>query len=402
MTLVGNQKVTSHSGSRFSEEYLTFERARDSIDALDGLRTLAIVLVLFRHAIKAAESKIGTTFEIPLPWGSWNASVPMTNGWMGVDLFFVLSGFLIGGHLIRRRESFSWKSLGKYFGARALRIVPTYYCVLLLVAFGFFPYFRPLVQDTMPALAWHMFFLQDYLPSNFVVAFWSLGVEEKFYIFAPLLVLGAARLSNIRARLLLLAGLALTPMILRAVTLEFIDFDFTSYRAYFETFRSPFHLTFEGLMIGVICAEIYSHPVLKSKIVQLAKPMLVVGCAIIFSHLVSVDLMAHIGRYDILVQPFALSVGFGLMVLAAALMNPTSGWAASRFGLIGARLSYSLYLVHMPLIPIAMMLALLTRSDGLVWFGMFFTIFVSLSMAASLILHFAIEKPFLLLKSRFL
>jgi peptidoglycan/LPS O-acetylase OafA/YrhL len=397
LTLAVDHKV---GAARSDNDYLSFSRARGSIDAMDGLRTLAIVLVLFRHAIKAIESRLDNAFSMSLPWGDWNLATPMLNGWVGVDLFFVLSGFLIGGHLIRQRDGFSLNSLGHYFGARALRIVPTYFCVLFLVAGGFCPLYTPLADDILPALIWHMAFLQDYLPSNFIVAFWSLGVEEKFYILAPLLVLGTSRIKSLKARFALLTTLSLAPMALRATTLGFVDFDFTSYRAYFETFRSPFHLTFDSLLIGVVCAEICSHPKLRAKLATMATGLLCLGITIIGVHLVPYDLMGSITVYDVVFQPFALSLGFGLIVLALVLIDPKKGWVASRFSLIGARLSYSLYLVHMALIPSAMVPTLLSGTEGMSAFAIFFAAFVVLSTAASLALHFAVEKPFLLLKSR--
>lgn len=380
--------------------FLTFDRAQGSIDALDGLRMLAIALVLLRHAMKAMESQVGSAFDVALPWGTWSFATPMMNGWMGVDLFFVLSGFLIGSHLIRHRANFSTASLGRYFGARALRIVPTYFAVILLVAIGFFPLYKPLSEDMVASVIWHMLFLQDYLPSDLIVAFWSLGVEEKFYIVAPLLILGTARLGRLRNRIAVYGVLLMLPMLFRWLTLQFMEFDFTSYRAYFETFRSPFHLTYEGLLIGVICAEFFACKVCKERFLRFAKPMLALGTAIILVHLLPVNLMAQITLYDVLLQPILLSVGFGLILLATALINPKSGWAASRFSLIGARLSYSLYLVHMALIPAAMVPALLSGTQGLMLFAIFFVAFIALSLIASLALHFVVEKPFLQLKSR--
>ena len=380
--------------------FLTFERAQGSIDALDGLRMLAIALVLLRHAMKAMESQVGSAFEITLPWGVWSFATPLMNGWMGVDLFFVLSGFLIGSHLIRHRADFSTASLGRYFGARALRIVPTYFAVILLVAIGFFPLYKPLSEDMVASVIWHLLFLQDYLPSDLIVAFWSLGVEEKFYIVAPLLILGTARLGRLRNRIVAYGVLLMLPMLFRWLTLQSMEFDFSSYRAYFETFRSPFHLTYEGLLIGVICAEFYACSKCKESILRFAKPMLAVGVVVIGAHLIPVNLMAEITLYDVLLQPVLLSIGFGLILLATALINPKSGWAASRFSLIGARLSYSLYLVHMALIPAAMVPALLSDAQGLMLFAIFFAAFMALSLIASLALHFLVEKPFLQLKSR--
>lgn len=392
MSIAVDHKVGSTHGSN---DYLSFARAHGSIDALDGLRTIAISLVLLRHAMSALHDRVGSAFE----FGGWSFATPMLNGWMGVDLFFVLSGFLIGSHLIRRRGNFTSQTLGAYFGSRALRIVPTYFCVLFLVAFGFFPLYQPVATDIGPALLWHMAFLQDYLPSNFIVAFWSLGVEEKFYIVAPFLVLGIARIASTRKRLILLSALAFAPMVLRGVTLGFIDFDF-SYRAYFETFRSPFHLTFDGLLIGVVCAEIFANHPLRQRLTKEAMPMLLIGTAIIAVHLLPFNLMDQIGLYDVIFQPFVLSLGFGMILLACALLNPKKGILTSRFSLIGARLSYSLYLVHMALIPMAMVPALMSGTEGAVFFMIFFVAYLALSIAVSWAIHFAVEKPFLMLKSR--
>ncbi len=78
--------------------YFAIERGRGAIKGLDGLRGIAILLVLGRHGIRPFYDPADPV----LPIGSWDASIPFINGWMGVDLFFVLSGFLISHHIIRR------------------------------------------------------------------------------------------------------------------------------------------------------------------------------------------------------------------------------------------------------------------------------------------------------------
>ena len=62
------------------------------------MRGIAILLVLIRHAIHPIYEQHGKLFEI----GNWDVAIPLLNGWMGVDLFFVLSGFLITHHLLHR------------------------------------------------------------------------------------------------------------------------------------------------------------------------------------------------------------------------------------------------------------------------------------------------------------
>ena len=132
------------------------------IEQLDGIRTVAIAAVFLHH-----------TLHVKLLW-------------MGVDLFFILSGFLITGILIGNKS----QSIGRYFGhfyeRRARRILPPY--ALLLV-----------VTSLIFGLAWaHQWYFYFFL-MNFVLAFhiphpqsldvlWSLAVEEQFYLLWPLVV----------------------------------------------------------------------------------------------------------------------------------------------------------------------------------------------------------------------
>ena len=67
--------------------------------------------------------------------------------------------------------------------------MPAYYAVLLIVAFGLVSFYPVPAENWGFRLAYHLLFLQDYLPADFNVVFWSLGVEEKFYLLAPFLVL---------------------------------------------------------------------------------------------------------------------------------------------------------------------------------------------------------------------
>jgi len=132
------------------------------IEQLDGVRTVAIAAVFIHHTLK-----------IKLLW-------------MGVDLFFILSGFLITGILLHNKS----QKLGQYFGhfykRRARRILPPY--ALLLV-----------VTSVVFGLAWIRHWHYYFLFMNFLLAFhiphpqsldilWSLAVEEQFYLFWPFAV----------------------------------------------------------------------------------------------------------------------------------------------------------------------------------------------------------------------
>jgi peptidoglycan/LPS O-acetylase OafA/YrhL len=148
------------------------------IAGLDGLRAIAFLLVFALH----------TNY--------------LQVGWVGVSLFFVLSGFLISGILLDMKKHLAAKEYFiKFYGRRFLRIFPLYYFYLLLAALLTLwllslPY-RPQVMQLFWAQLWYaILYVYDFFfataafqHSNFLNHFWSLSVEEQFYIFWPLLIL---------------------------------------------------------------------------------------------------------------------------------------------------------------------------------------------------------------------
>lgn len=188
MTAVSS--LVNRSTASTSEPHRALSSAR--IPELDGIRGLAIGMVVFSHYI------IQVGFP---PRGSflWYVLLPGRLGWAGVDLFFVLSGFLIGGILLDARGSNNYFQV--FYTRRFFRIVPIYALLLCcffslshLNAAGVFP---KLPWITEGALPWYSYalFLQ-----NFWMAFgnvwgpaiisitWSLAVEEQFYLTLPLVV----------------------------------------------------------------------------------------------------------------------------------------------------------------------------------------------------------------------
>ena len=150
------------------------------IPQLDGVRGIAILIVL-AHNLHGFSS---------LPF-----SLLTTYGWMGVDLFFVLSGFLITGILLDAKSSPDY--FRNFYARRCLRIWPLYYCVLALM-FVVIPHVKPQVAGEIfhRSNPWwaYLFYLQNFLvrePASAVAALgvsWSLAVEELFYLVWPWLV----------------------------------------------------------------------------------------------------------------------------------------------------------------------------------------------------------------------
>ena len=152
---------------------------------VDGLRALAILAVMVHHGF--------APFPVPA------VRAVATFGWAGVDLFFVISGFLIGGILMDHREAVNYYRV--FYIRRFFRIVPVYAVVLapaLLVAlFGGQAFFKghSLAEETGPAIWLHVLFLQNFGSAlllapgpRYLAPTWSLAVEEQFYLLMPTVI----------------------------------------------------------------------------------------------------------------------------------------------------------------------------------------------------------------------
>ena len=378
--------------------YFRFTRNDRAIAPLDGIRAIAILLVLGRHGARPYWNGEGSLFPI----GGWDAGIPLINGWMGVDLFFVLSGFLITHHVCNRYgRRFGRKELPDYITRRVLRIVPLYFAVLVIAAAGLFPLFSPSPGAIGFRVAYHMLFLQDYLPSNIIVVFWSLGVEEKFYLLAPFALMGVFALPRRSWQYIALVAAACLPTLLRWLT-SLNHPDVTTYEMFFPVFRSPFHLTFDGLALGALCALVArdgAGPARGSTGAHLLFWSGAVGLAWLLG---GESLLDQIDWYDKLFLEAGIAVAASALLLGAV----CGGGPAPLLGhwslLFFSRISYSLYLVHYPMVPLAQwMLGQVANTDG--WSPAlhcvtFLPIYATLSIGVAVVFHFAIEKPFLVIK----
>ena len=364
---------------RQGSTYFAFPQQAHHNAWLDVLRSLAIFLVLLRHGSGVAQGNPGEGFLANL----------LRNGWVGVDLFFVLSGYLIAAGLIRRSRRQEGSLVAtSYFTDRILRIVPAYFAVLILCYLGFFPGFSPSASDPDRSLFAHLLFLQDYTGADINVVFWSLGVEEKFYLVAPLLVLGLARPRALSGCAALAACLLLVSPVCRAVAFEAMGAS-VDYGEFFRTLRSPFHMSIEGFVVGIFVAVLHSRGVVFPA--RHASLGLGLSALALLAWLGSHEFLLTITRFDAWVQPTALAALFGWMVWCAVSLGDRRP-AFEPFFRVNARLSYALYLVHFPLLPLAAALAQ-DQGQGAFWAG-----YLALSYAAALVLHFAIEKAFMQLK----
>src|SRR5487761_276124 len=148
----------------------------NQIPFLDGLRTIAILLVVNHHFSAGFTTLHGDNFYSRLPF--------VINGWSGVDLFFVLSGFFIGGAAVERAtERWNDLNLALYIVRRGLRIWPLFFFIFICVFLIFWP------DAIAKQYGWtDWVFLTNYLNHGIVGGGWSLCTEEQFYVVTPILL----------------------------------------------------------------------------------------------------------------------------------------------------------------------------------------------------------------------
>jgi peptidoglycan/LPS O-acetylase OafA/YrhL len=197
------------------------------IPALDGLRGIAILLVLMRHSIFGMETNSKFLSKL-LAAGQLS--------WSGVDLFFVLSGFLIGGILLDARQSPHY--FKTFYIRRAYRIFPLYAAVTFVFLFRHLPFhlLPGSLGDTSPlAIPWasYVTLTQNFWMAHLgwygamtMAATWSLAVEEQFYLTIPFLV---RKIRPSRLLYVLLAVVVMAPVLRTLLRLILPHGDFACY-----------------------------------------------------------------------------------------------------------------------------------------------------------------------------
>lgn len=197
------------------------------IRGLNGLRALAVTAVVWHHSPHRE--------SIPL----------LSNGFLGVDLFFVLSGYLITSLLLQERDRFGTVSLSQFYARRTLRIFPLYYAVLgALALYYLLRGGHPFISE----LPWHITYASNWVQTGSLMSIgWSLSTEEQFYLVWPLIF---AICTTRIAILFLLAFLAAN----QAVNFGLFD-RWISYDSY-----PILQCTFTPIVLGVLLAYVLRTP----------------------------------------------------------------------------------------------------------------------------------------------
>ncbi|HEY1952662.1 MAG TPA: acyltransferase [Gemmatimonadaceae bacterium] len=310
---------------------------RDHILALDGLRGVAILMVLVCHFQS----------NLKISGGGWS-SIPVQiahAGWAGVDLFFVLSGFLITGILVDARGSNSY--FKAFYVRRALRILPAYYGFLFAI-FVLLPLLNLGAGDNYMLArqhqAWYWLHLTNVMMAIGEIPgrgpypntlFWSLAVEEQFYFLWPAIV---ALCSVGTLRKVCIGGMILCAMLRIAGALTGVSGLTLSV---LPTTRG------DTLFVGGLLAIEYRRG-------GLERFGRIAGMAAGVAALALVILLAYYGQLDYHDAGMAMFGSIAIMILgAAALVAATTpgrsrvaGWLRSGALRFFGRYSYALYIVH--------------------------------------------------------
>ena len=280
--------------------------------ALDGLRALSVLAVVFFHC------------NVPGAGG----------GFAGLDMFFVISGYLITSMLAGEYRHGGGIEVGRFYARRALRLYPT--LLLMLAAYiGLAPLVWPTENRWMMA-SLSAFYVMDYamaftttLPPT-VAHTWSLGVEEKFYLLWPLLLPVLLRTRRPVAWLL-------AAFIVLTTWRCFVAFNWRWQQAYFS-----FDTRMTGILLGAIAA--------------LARPRmsglsLAVACAAL-AFAVALPFMPSLPFHrntEAVTLSITLAELCAFVLVCHAAQRPTGGFIASRPMVYIGRLSYGIFIWHFPL-----------------------------------------------------
>jgi len=232
-------------------------RPKNNFKAIDGIRAIAVLWVIIFHIWifqhNTFPNILGEVAQNPL-------LVWITKGDLGVDLFFVISGFLIGSILFKEYKRTKTLNFKSFYLRRFLRLFPVYFFSMIIAL-----YFLDGNGAERWTTAWsNLIYVNNYVFKSYMGWTWSLAIEEQFYIVIPFLIVFL--FPKFRKKRVLFTILAIIPIVLTYYySVHIFNFEIPYNREIFgdiwqEWFWGYYmltHLRYGGLLSGVIAAYIH-------------------------------------------------------------------------------------------------------------------------------------------------
>jgi peptidoglycan/LPS O-acetylase OafA/YrhL len=398
--------MSAHEVSSLSSwrRFFALELLDDRYPALHGLRVLAILSVLQIHV-----TFVLTGDFLGQPTGLLDPLFIGSSYWIffGMDVFFMLSGFLIGSILLRSLELEGTQNLRRFYLRRIFRTFPSYWVVLTVLALT-----TTLTASQRGNLLLEYLYGTNFaslIPGSVVMPWgWSLSLEEQFYLVVPLLFFVLHRLRSDAQRFTLLVGLWALALIIRlAVYFYGGPWDYYSLQLtlYFRTYAR-----FDALVAGILLVFVHRRygavigRWFKAPFHRALVGMFSLSCLWVLYNPALFGL-----EHLLLVHVFAWGTTTTVMYFGPLLMLLSGeGWlhrvlSAPIFRRI-ATLGYGVYLVHMPLmhyvlLPVVQALHRRGASMTLLWPAALLALIVA-SLSVAYALHVLVEKPALRIRER--
>ncbi|MDT0627684.1 acyltransferase [Alteromonas sp. W364] len=329
---------------------------------LDLLRALAIMLVFTAHTAKSFDGP--EVFNTLLGFGG-----------TGVDLFFLLSGWLIGSQLFREQEKFGNIELKRFWYRRWMRTLPAYFTVLLFTLCQLY-----LTKESVPSPLPYFLFLQNYFHLSYFTVSWSLALEEQFYLFIAPFILLVVKISSVKTQSFVLFTILVLPSVFR----------------FFELFSTGLetHVRLDCCIMGVYLAFIYRRQrAFWDRIARYATPICI--CSILLY--VSFFVFRAFPPFENYVDPskLMLAIIFAGLLLKAAISPVESLPFFHNIIMHISTRSYSIYLLHPDALAVCKRII---DSDSLL---VYYSAALAISLIASEFLYRIVEVTFINYREKF-
>lgn len=400
-------------------------RPGDNYAFIDGLRAIAILMIMLYHSFYivrlAVPDEKFVSFVMETPWyltWIWNLE-------KSLEIFFVISGFLISGLLMREHKKSGTINLKSFYWRRYLRLTPLYVFAILL-------YWLTL-GDKAKNLWANLLYVNNFLPLDQVSMpwTWSLAVEEQFYLLFPLLLMFLVLPA--KKPLLWLGGLFVSAFVINFLVVRndpvlwndlysniFLHSD--KFRHYFDNYYNDLHTRFGAFLCGIAVAYLYFYHrawldklfdnKLLCQLITLVALWVVIGGFMSNIYFVQDAATINYSRAYMITCRNIFSVALAWLMLACMYPSGAGAWVkrflSARFWFPFAQLSYSMYLFHYSFATvIAINLIKNLEHAGVItdiynvpyhWFLVVFGLLLLISMIWGTFTFVMIEKPFMQLR----